>query len=974
MREHIASCSVCQSNALAETFADTASTQDGASVNRRSQPSIAGAHIGRYELECQVGAGGMGTVYLAHDPDLQRAVVIKLIRPDLIAPNDATGAHARLLREAQAMAQLSHRHVAQVYDVGTHDGQVFIAIEYLDGGDLSEWLALTPRPWQLIVDRFYEAGLGLAAAHAAGLVHRDFKPSNIFLDDDGCAKVGDFGVARPPAQDAQTSEHSQPPTTNVLDVLLTETGAIVGTPAFMPPEQIAGGYVDHRSDQFSFCVAMFRSLYGRAPYPGSNLLELAEAMEHGAIRPPTQPHAVPDYVYDALCRGLSPAPEDRFPSMTELLTALRPPQRHTSGKRWLFFLVGAIVIGAIVAVGLAKRGTGDTTPSCSRGAHEVAHTWNTEREQQAAQAFSAANSLGGPLAFETVSQSLHHYANAWAKAFDDSCADTHLRGEQSVKTLELRVRCLQRHRLYVDKFIHSLTNATAEIVTQAPTEVLHLPDLALCSDISRLASLSVPPLGSDINEIRSIEDELANIKLNFQHHEARATTPIMDRLLTRARNTKHHPLIADVTLLAAMIYQRAAKLDKAESMFHDAATAAELGGHHLARAKTYVELVGIKQILGKTHEALRWGALAQAILDRRPSDNYRSYVDLSAELQRQLSVVERDRGNNQRALERARTALDILAQSDHDSPGELGESHSNLADVLFLMRDFDGAYREHKKSRAIWTRIMGANSPRVAHDTLQMAAARHQQGRGQDALKHTKDAIATLHAFFGEGHHELADAYFHHAFALQTTGDNPAAIEFVNRSIALTRKQYSSKHRFLMSELGAAGVVLANAGELEGASKLMEEALALAEELDGANDKRIVTPLNALAAVRSRQKRYQESLQLLQRSYAIVTAQYSPEATIHADTLTRLGALHVRRKSWQAAAKRLEQALAIRTKNKASRWAMSWTKFELAKALTATKKLRGRAAMLAKEARDAAHSDGNAKEVTEIETWMAKHR
>jgi serine/threonine-protein kinase len=266
-----------------------------------------GAAIGRFVVRARLGAGGMGVVLAADDPDLGRQVALKLVKDDA-----APGLRARLLREAQAMARLEHPNVVRVFEVGAAGDRLFIAMELIDGETLTRWLAAAPRPWREVVAMFRAIGDGLAAVHGAGLVHRDFKPDNVLIDRDGRARVADFGLAR---LDAGASTGTASP----LRHPLTRTGAMMGTPGFMAPEQQFGGDVDARADQYSFCVALRTALGDEWP-------------------------RAPRSLRAATTRGLSFDPANRFPSMTPLLAALDRVARPLRVG-----VVGAVAAGMLVA-------------------------------------------------------------------------------------------------------------------------------------------------------------------------------------------------------------------------------------------------------------------------------------------------------------------------------------------------------------------------------------------------------------------------------------------------------------------------------------------------------------------------------------------------------------------------------------------------------------------------------------------------
>ncbi len=270
-----------------------------------------------YRVVRRLGAGGMGVVYLAHDQRLKRDVALKL---------HTRGAAARLAREATAIAQLQHPNVVTVYQIGTHAGFPYVAMEYVDGGTARAWLAEARRPWRAIVALYVAAARGLAAAHAAGMVHRDFKPENLLVGKDGRIRVADFGLAREVGErDAAT------PVTDELLSPLTQTGVMVGTPAYMAPEQRAGGAVDAAADQFALCASLWEALYGARPFAGGDAATLAAATARGVIAAPADARGVPRAIRRALERGLAADPARRFPSMEALAQALTP---RRSWARW----------------------------------------------------------------------------------------------------------------------------------------------------------------------------------------------------------------------------------------------------------------------------------------------------------------------------------------------------------------------------------------------------------------------------------------------------------------------------------------------------------------------------------------------------------------------------------------------------------------------------------------------------------------
>ncbi|MEM6295475.1 MAG: serine/threonine-protein kinase, partial [Myxococcota bacterium] len=300
--------------------------------------------IGRYAILKVLGEGGMGTVYACFDDKLDRRLALKLLKGP-----ESDAARKRMLREAQAMAKLSHPNVVPVFEVGEHNGQLFVAMEYVKGMTLARWQSEEDRDWREVLEKYLQAGRGLAAAHAEGLVHRDFKPHNAVVGTDGRVRVLDFGLAAKQGEKDITAVHStiMPKAKDAaLDTPLTETGTVMGTPAYMPPEQFMSGTVDARSDQFSFCVALWEGLYGVRPFEGKSATELFTKIAQGKIAAPGRTE-VPTAIRDALLRGLKSEADERWPDLRTLLATLE----DTAGAaRRRAVRLGAVVAGLLVLV------------------------------------------------------------------------------------------------------------------------------------------------------------------------------------------------------------------------------------------------------------------------------------------------------------------------------------------------------------------------------------------------------------------------------------------------------------------------------------------------------------------------------------------------------------------------------------------------------------------------------------------------
>lgn len=321
--------------------------------------------IGRYKITTVVGKGGMGAVYEAWDDQLERKIALKLLRADLIEVEERKNYSSRMLREARMLAAITHPHVLTVYDVGVWQDQIYLAMQFVQGGTLKQWLERDTPSWSEILEVYLDAAAGLVAAHERGLVHRDIKPSNILIGEDRGVWVADFGLARSSTPDI---DHVAVTT---LDTL-TRTGAIMGTPAYMSPEQHLGMDADHRSDQFSFCSALYEGLYKHRPFAGSTRRELAFEACAGRVLTPRGEHAmeIPDHIARTLMRGLSADPNDRWPDMRSLIEALGAQPSKVSlrslGRAGVVAgLLGLSAIGALVLFGPSSPQDPTLTASAS---------------------------------------------------------------------------------------------------------------------------------------------------------------------------------------------------------------------------------------------------------------------------------------------------------------------------------------------------------------------------------------------------------------------------------------------------------------------------------------------------------------------------------------------------------------------------------------------------------------------------------
>ncbi len=401
-----------------------------------------------------LGAGGMGLVLSAYDPHLDRKVALKLLRGDVTQRLESESRRASLVREAQAMARLQHPNVVAVYELGFLDDTAYLVMEQVDGKTLRGWLAERQRGWTDVADALVQAGRGLAAAHRAGIVHRDVKPDNILVGEDGRTRISDFGLAS----------------------ASSASGTVVGTRGYLAPEVEAGERGDARADQFAFCVSVWEALHGERPTAG--------------VQPPAERRA-PTWIYRALVRGLATHPDARWPSLDVLLDKLA----HRPFWRWQTLMAVAVLAGLGLAATweLARPRPGDP---CAGAAARLAGVWDTPRQDAVRTAFAATALPYQERTWQRVSTRLDDYARNWVDMEGEACRATRTEGRQSDTLMDLRMACLERRRAVLGALTELWAQGVdAETLVAAPDAAGRLAPLAECADARALTERS--PLPSD---------------------------------------------------------------------------------------------------------------------------------------------------------------------------------------------------------------------------------------------------------------------------------------------------------------------------------------------------------------------------------------------------------------------------------------------------------------------------------------------
>ncbi|MEM6994142.1 MAG: serine/threonine-protein kinase [Myxococcota bacterium] len=836
---------------------DRTERSPGETPSPESYEALEGQSLGRYVLGQQLGAGAMGIVYSATDPELDRRVAIKLLRPQGGREHDAKS----LLEEARAMARLSHPNVITVHDVGAVGGRVFLAMEEVDGETLTSWLSV-PRTTGQLLDTLIAAGRGLAAAHDRGLVHRDFKPDNVMVGSDGRVLVTDFGVAIDDSE-ARAEIASGTAPSDAVDELSYQ-GALVGTPAYMAPEQFLGTPADTRSDQFSFCVSAYEALYGHRPYQGSTAGAVFLAMANDEISPPGDDRSVPAWLHRAVVRGLSKAPDDRFASMHELLAELSRGRRP---RRWA---TGVAAIGLCGAALVAFRGNEAQTEVCHAGAQHLAGVWDEAQASALTAALTAEESATGRETLERVTMRLDRYAEAWAKMRDESCRAT-LRGEQSQSDGDLRNACLDRRLHSVAQVVSVLREADPGVVRNAVATVAGLVPLAACADLDSLRSKRLPPeRPADVARAREGIDRVGALVTAGRFDTA---LRVADELQAAADDLDYPPLTIEVALARGRTLAEAGRTEEAVEVLSAAYFGALQEHHDFVAAGAASELayvVGYRQ--AQHGEGMQWGEHALAAASRLEEGGL-----AEAEARHSLAAIAAAIGDSETAGKHNERAYALrLEQLDPDHP-LLARSLNALGNVHFGRAEYDEALIDYRAALELRQRVFGPSHPEVAGALNNVAIVLSRQGEFDAAIDALRRAVAIDASALGELHPDVAQATNNLGRALRRSGDPVAAIAEHQRSLEIREASQGRDHPDVGDALVGLGRAYSDLGRHDEAKAAHTRALALYERGFGPDHGAVGSALLGLGIAELGLAHTDAAISALERAAAIYAK--TPRAT-----------------------------------------------------------------------------------------------
>ncbi|WP_224372761.1 protein kinase domain-containing protein [Hyalangium versicolor] len=818
----------------------------------RIHPAPPPTQVGRYLLLKRLGEGGMGVVYAAYDPDLDRKVALKLLRPDGVT--DSEDARARLLREAQAMARVSHPNVIPIFDVGMFGDQVFLAMELVEGGTLASWLKEGPRPWREVLERFLAAGRGLMAAHEAGLVHRDFKPANVLVNRSGRrVYVTDFGLARQmgksgPTEPLPVQAQQLAADHRMLDTPLTQAGMVMGTPTYMSPEQFRNDELDERSDQFSFCAALYLGLYRQRPFePGkmesfaSSSMPLAENSKGGQhtqpmtpkrsrtgkansgpsalIQEPPRDAKVPAWVKQAVMRGLSLEPSARFPSMQELLRALSQEERRVRRQRWGMAAAAAGVVSLAVGGGVYRH-----SQLCAGAGDPVDEVWNAASRQKLEAAFGA---TGKPFAQELASRVgavLEGYATDWKHQSTQACEATRVQGVQPEELLARRVVCLERRRKDLRATVDLLGQADAAMVTKALDVAYALPTLQECADVETLTEQQgLPSDPSKRAEIEKLEGRLTLVRAMVDAGRYKPALEAAKQLEEPVLATGYLPLTAELRFHMGWLEEQVGESPEAARLLSQAAYDAESSRADRLKIAILNKLLFVED--GQKHfgQAEGWGGMAEASIRRIGGS----------------PVLEADVRGNQ-----ANMAI---------SQGQLPQARTLL-----------------EQARALQDQALPAGHPKRARTTFLLSRVLMDLGEKDRAIELMEEALKQTEASVGPMHPDMAQRHGLLGVALRELKQPERALEHAREAAAIRKATFGVSKEYGIS-LDEIGMCLLDLKRYDEALQTYQEALAVKKQVLPADHQELQFSYDGVGQALLALGRPQEAVEPLRQALTFTT-------------------------------------------------------------------------------------------------------
>ena len=827
------------------------------------------SHIDRYRVLRHLGAGGMGSVWVAHDERLGREVAIKLLQDP---PDDRTV--ARLVREAQALAALSHPNVVEVYGTGRSDDRVFIVMELVSGRSLAAWLR-QPRPWPEVLEIMLQVARGLSAAHEAGIVHRDLKPSNVVVDDAGRARLIDFGLARL-AEDTSGVEGSSVGPVEVPSSLtpLTRTGTVVGTPYYMAPEQFRGE-ASPASDQFSFCVTLYEALYGQRPFEGESYEVLQEVIGHGPRPLPVSDVEVPSALFRVLVRGLAVEPSQRWRSMAELSDRLERAARR-GGRSVALALGGAAALVLGVGVALAW----ERSDPCDAVEDELATVWTAERRQDLERAAADGR--------EPVAEVMGRWASGWEQAHTRACHEAAAIGATERGTAELA--CLRDAASELGARLEALESADGSRWPMS-FDPSALPDLERCARGGTEAEPGDP-------QARELLARARGLRRADAYDEAEA---MASRALERATLAGDAVGEAMARLLHGEVLLDHERFDEAEQELLSAHERARTLGEPVLELDAALAMMRVLGHRERYDDAGRWLRHAEAAWergDRSPRDRVR--------IQRRRALLQEDLGDLDSAYELAQQVLEDA--SALGEPALVPSIQAELAAMARKRGELPVALEHYRKALEAEEVRLGPHHSSIAFMLSNYGATRRLVGQLDEARALQERALEIFTRAYGEHHTAVADVHINLGLVAGDQRDTARARYHYERALEILVDVHGgedSKSAVVWVNLGTVEYF---DGEIEAAMRANKRALAGYERDFGQGHPDTAPILANLGVLAFTRDELEDATDYLSRARSVLESSKTADPMRYAEVDANLGLVALERGDHHRAREQLRSA------------------------------------------------------------------
>ncbi len=852
-----------------------------------------GTIVGRYRIEDMLGAGGMGVVYAAHDPELDRKVALKLLYPTLSADGEDELA-TRLRHESKAMARLRHPNVATIHDLGSFRDQMFLVMELVDGTTLRAWVG-HGTPWETVVATFVEAGKGLAAAHEAGIVHCDFKPDNVLLDAGGRPLITDFGLAHVVAGVSPRPLPSTPLAVTALgssSMVGVSGGHVFGTPAYMAPERFdATIAADVQGDVFAFCVALYEVLYGRRPFEGTTVDELRSAIA-SAPKPP-EASAVPAWLHAVIARGLSPDRAIRYRGMRELLDALQPRPRRSHRTRWL---AAGLAVAALGAIGwrITRSPAIAAAATCdARG--ELAGIWDDGAKTRIGAAWPATAS--GARSWDRVRGALDRYSDAWVGASDAACKAP----STSATVAAFQHRCLRSIGVQLRAVTGQL--ADPKLAVTGDRTVASLPSVEGCNTSAPIAPVpSDPWMRVEVDRLR---DEIAVADGRSIAGKFDSANSVLDDVAKRAALVGFKPLLAEVQYSRAMnLRGAAAKPEVTTAALRDAAAQAEASGEEVVAVKAWTALAfQAGEVTGDFARGREYASYATAALERLGGnarleamldttkgridwhdgklDDARREYEQAASLAKTdpvpyiealsgMASVDSSAGRLAAALDEDLKVLKLRHDLYGDVHPETARSYTQLGDVTMRLTRFEEALGYYKKADDAAQRVYGPEHSIVQITAHNLGGVLRELHRPAEAETSYRRAVRIATTAYGPDHPYTAKSEQGLGMALCDEDKCAEGVTVLRHAVAVDRKAYGDNEIATISAENDLAIALRDVGKLDEALAYTDKAIAGFTVVEPASDD-LVTSYEARGQTLIAAHRNRDAIAALDKAAAIAS-------------------------------------------------------------------------------------------------------